>query len=363
MRYQEIKLNENTKVNNTVEKTNLLGIKQEILDRLENIELDKEGRRILAKVQDILTKNKTVDTLSAFAQRVEGIGVSDKDVAQAIDQLTKLIGAASQITTPKDRDFFFKLWEEDRIVKVDALMKGDRVYKMSELFSFYGKSRAITYIVNALAKDAGYGLGKGEFLLAVLSRRIKKAPGKGDLIIDDASIEVKATDGGSPRFADQEVRVGQGYEQTRDAILRKYAEQIKQVGGLGKTGLSLEKYVALGKFVEDKNEFKSDTASLLSRIFPEQDSSEILNLIISGNAAQARQRFGEQTYNRYMDIKDDEAVLYINLADKNEPTYVLFRTVDDLTKMGLQFKVGNIYILGASGNRDVYPQTAVVPIK
>lgn len=362
MRYKEIKIFEDAKENTTVQKSNLLGIKQEILDRLENLQLDKEGRRILAKVQDILVKNKTVDTLSAFAQRVEGIGVTDKDVAQAVDQLTKLIGAASQITTPKDRDFFFKLWEEDRIVKVDALMKGDRVYKMSELFAFYEKSRAITYIVNALAKDAGYGLGKGEFLLAVLSRRIKKASGKGDLIIDDAQIEVKATDGGSPRFADQEVRVGQGYEQTRDAIIKKYNDAIVQVGGLSKTGLSLEKYVALGQVVEDKNEFKNDTSALLARIFPEQDSSEIVDLIVSGNAAQARQRFGEQTYNRYMNIKDDEAVLYINLASK-EPTYVLFRTVDDLTKMGLQFKVGNIYILGASGNRDVYPQTAVVPIK
>lgn len=363
MRYKELKLIEDAKENTVVRQSNLLGIKQEILDKLDALELDKDGKRILARVQDILATNKTIDTLGSFAKRIEGIGVSDKDVAMAIDQLTKLIAAASQTTSPKDRDFFFKLWEGDRIVKVDALMKGDRVYKMSELFNFYGKSRAITYIVNSLSKDAGYGLGKGEFLLAVLSRRIRKAPGKGDLIIDDMSVEVKATDGGSPRFADQEVRVGQGYEQTRDALLKKYSAQIVKVGGVGKTGLSLEKYVQLGQLPDiDKNQFKSDTASLLGRIFPEQDSSEIVNLIVSGNSARARQRYGEQTYNRYMSIKDDDAVLYINLASK-EPTYVLFRTVDDLTKMGLQFKVGNIYILGASGNRDVYPQTAVTLIK
>jgi hypothetical protein len=361
MRYQDFRIVEAPEIEtSSISAGNLLGIRQEILDKIESLPSSKDSKRILQKIQDILTQNKAVDNLQGYAQRIKDIGVTDDDVAKAIDQLTRLIGAAAQITTPKDRDFFFKLWEEDRIVKVDELLKGGRVYKMSELFNFYNKSRAITYIVNALAKDAGYGLGKGEFLLAVLSRRIKKAPGKGDLLIDDLSIEVKATDGGSPRFADQEVRVGQGYEQTRDAIIKKYADAIDQIGGLKKTGLSLEKYVALGQVVDDKVGFKNDTSALLGRIFPEQDSSKIVNLIVSGNAVEARQKFGEQTYNRYMDIKDDDAVLYINLAAKDEPTYVLFKTVEDLKNMGLRFKTETIYILGMSGNRDVYPQMAVV---
>ena len=50
-----------------------------------------------------------------------------------------------------------------------------------------------------------------------------------------------------PRFADQEVRVAQGYEQTRDQLFDLYKEEIAQTGGAGKTGLNLEKWIAVGQ--------------------------------------------------------------------------------------------------------------------
>lgn len=364
MRYNDFRLVEAEQQPTTsYDVGNLLGIKQAILDKIEGLPENKDSRRILDRVQDILGKVDAVDNLKAYASRVEEIGISDDDVAKAIDQLTKLIGAAALATTVKDREFFFKLWEGDRLVKVDTLMQGGRVFNLSDLFEYYRTSKAVQYIVNSLSKDAGYGLGKGEFLLAVLSRRIQKAPGKGDLLVDGMSVEVKATDGGSPRFADQEVRVGAGYEQVRDQLIKKYANEIKQIGGMKRTGLNIDDWIRIGQLAQDKAGYKADTEALLHRIFPEQDSTPILNAIIAGKSGTTKSLYANLTFNRYMDIKNDDAVLYINFAARPEPTFVLFRTTEDLAKMGLYFHSETIYIIGASGNRDVYPQMKVAAVK
>ena len=342
-----------------LDKKNLLGLRQEILDKLEALPQTKDARRTLEKVRELLQATDATDNLKAYADRITDLGAQDTDVAGAVEQLTKLIGAVVQMTSVKDKNLFFKLWEGDRLVKVDKLMKGGEVMNLSELFSYYGRSKAVTYVVNSLSKDAGYGLGKGEFLLAVLSRRIQKAPGKGDLLIDGKSIEVKATDGGSPRFADQEVRVAQGYEQTRDQLLDLYKEEIAQIGGRGKTGLNLDKWVQVGQQTTvDKPTFAKNTQALLSKIFPEMDNTALANAIAAGQLGKAKSLYANSSFTRYMNIKQDEAVLYINLS-KKDPTYVMFRTVEDLANMGLRLHADTIYILGMSGNRDVYPQMSV----
>jgi len=342
-----------------INKKNLLGLRQEILDKLESLPQTKDARRTLEKVRELLQATDATDNLKAYAERITDLGAQDNDVAGAVEQLTKLIGAVVQMTSVKDKNLFFKLWESDRLVKVDKLMKGGEVMNLSELFSYYGRSKAVTYVVNSLSKDAGYGLGKGEFLLAVLSRRIQKAPGKGDLLIDGKSIEVKATDGGSPRFADQEVRVAQGYEQTRDQLFDLYKEEIAQIGGAGKTGLNLDKWVQVGQQTTvDKPTFAKNTKALLSKIFPDLDNTALANSIAAGQLGKAKSLYANSSFTRYMKIKQDEAVLYINLS-KKDPTYVMFRTVEDLANMGLRLHADTIYILGMSGNRDVYPQMSV----
>ena len=342
-----------------VDRKNLLGLRQDILDKLEALPQTKDSRRTLEKIRELLQATDATDNLRAYAERITDLGAQDTDVAGAVEQLTKLIGAVVQMTSVKDKNLFFKLWEGDRLVKVDKLMKGGEVMNLSGLFSYYGRSKAVTYVVNSLSKDAGYGLGKGEFLLAVLSRRIQKAPGKGDLLIDGKSIEVKATDGGSPRFADQEVRVAQGYEQTRDQLFDLYKEEIAQTGGAGKTGLNLEKWIAVGQQTTvDKPTFAKNTAALLNKIFPEMDNTALSTAIAAGQLGKAKSLYANASFTRYMNIKQDEAVLYINLS-KKDPTYVMFRTVEDLANMGLYLHAETIYILGMSGNRDVYPQMSV----
>jgi hypothetical protein len=339
---------------------NLLGLKQDVLDMVNNLQAGKETRRILEKVKELLAVNKVADSLGAYASRVKDQGATDTDVAKAANQLTNLIAAAAEQTSLQDREFFFKKWEADQIVKVDKLLSGDQRYVVGDIFEYYGKSKAITFIVNALAKEAGYGLGKGELLLAVLSKRINKAPGKGDLIIDNKSIEVKTNDGGAPRFADQEVRVGAGYEKKRDEIIQAYAPQIEALGGLGKTGLNIDNYIGIGQSEGvDKAKFRADTAELVNRIFDGKvETSDLVDAIMNKKSGTSKKLFAEKTFQRYMDIKQDDAVLFINLKAK-EPTYVMFKTVADLEKLGLYLHAKTIYILGMSGNRDVFPQMSI----
>lgn len=339
---------------------NLLGLKQDVLNMVSNLQASKDTRRILEKVRELLAKNNATDNLSAYASRVQDLGATDSDVKKAADQLTNLIAAAAEQTSLQDREFFFKKWESDQIVKVEKLLEGGKKFLISELFEYYGQSKAIKFIVNALSKEAGYGLGKGELLLAVLSQRINKAPGKGDLLIDGKSIEVKATDGGSPRFADQEVRVGSGYEQKRDEIIMAYSAQIQALGGLGKTGLNLANYIAIGQSEGvDKTKFGTDTAELLDRIFDGKvDTADLLQAILNKKVGTAKKLFAEKTFQRYMDIKQDDGVLYINFAAK-EPTYVMFKTVEDLEKLGLYLHAKTIYIIGMSTDRSVFPQMSI----
>ena len=84
----------------------------------------------------------------------------------------------------------------------------------------------------------------------------------------------------------------------------------------------------------------------------------MLQAILNKKVGTAKKLFAEKTFQRYMDIKQDDGILYINLAAK-EPTYVMFKTVEDLTKLGLYLHAGTIYIIGMSGNRDVFPQMSI----
>ena len=92
---------------------NLLGLKQDVLDMVSNLQAGKDTRRILEKVRELLAKNNATDNLSAYASRVQDLGATDSDVKKAADQLTNLIAAAAEQTSLQDREFFFKKWESD----------------------------------------------------------------------------------------------------------------------------------------------------------------------------------------------------------------------------------------------------------
>lgn len=340
---------------------NPLGLKAEILDQIRELPDDKEAKRVLAKVKDLLNSVNAVNSLEAYKSRLDPLAQQDADVQRAMSQLVNLMAAAAARTTPKDRDFFLKKWEDDNIVKIDRITTPGATYTIDQVFNYYGMSPAITFVVDALSKVSEYGMGKGEVVFAVLSKRITKAT-KGDLEIKSGEgtlkVEVKATDGGSPRFADQEVTVAPGYEQIRDKVLKFYSKQIDEIGGVSKTGLNIDNWMAIGQRKDiDKNLFNTHTFELLEKIFPGQDNTELAQAIANGKSGTSKGLYANKTYERYMNIKNDDVVMYINFGG-DKPRYTIFKTVEDLQKLGMRFHASTTYILGF-GSRSVYPQMSL----
>lgn len=345
---------------------NPMGLTADVVAKIKSLPNNKQTQRIIQQVKDLLDNVDVGTSLEVYKQRLEPIAQDDADVEKAINQLTNLIAAAAAQTSVKDRDFLIKKWSADQIVKLDRLKTAGTNYTVTQLFNYYGKSPAITFIVDSLSKVEGYGMGKGEVVFAVLSKSITKAQ-KGDLEIQETSpdgktstfkIEVKATDGGSPRFSDQEVKTGPGYETMRDELEEKYKEPLTDMKAIKSTGVNITNWIALGQRQEiDKQVFYTDTLNLLEKIFPNQDNVDLATLISQGKEGSAKAMYANKTFTRYMSIKDDDVVMYINFA-KTPPTYTIFTTVEDLEKMGMRFHAETIYILG-QGSRSVYPQMGV----
>ena len=345
---------------------NPLGLKGEVLDKIKTMPDDKEAKRVLAKVKDLLNSVNAVNSLEAYKAQLEPVAQVDVDVQKAMNQLVNLLAAAAAQTSPRDRDFFLKKLEADNIVKVERMLDRGKAFTIDQMFNYYGKSPAITFIVDALSKVSDYGMGKGEVVFAVLSKRISKAV-KGDLEVKTGEegtlkVEVKATDGGSPRFADQEVTVAPGYEQVRDQLLKIYEPQLKDLGHSGKkTGVNIDNWIAIGQRSDiDKDQFNTHTFELLEKIFPGQDNTDLAQAIANGKSGTAKGIYANSTYERYMNIKNDDIVMYINFKGGN-PTYTMFKTVEDLTSMGMRFHASTIYILGF-GARSTYPQMSMSAI-
>jgi len=209
---------------------------------------------------------------------------------------------------------------------------------------------------------AALGQGKGEFALSVLSKNIAK-PQKGDLVVDGTKVEVKTTDGGAGRFTDQEVRPGAGFEQVARqlaALLAPY--QAKAT----KSGPNLDNivniYSTISKDAEKKEEADNIINSIeqcISLIFQGQDVGPIVNAIKAGNVNSAKQEYAKTSFNYYMDKKEDEGVLYINLT-KDPISLIWFADADDLTASGLRLHAGTVYITSVSDVRLPYPQMEIV---
>ena len=136
-----------------VDRKNLLGLRQDILSKLEALPQTKDSRRTLEKIRELLQATDATDNLKAYAERITDLGAQDTDVAGAVEQLTKLIGAVVQMTSVKDKNLFFKLWESDRLVKVDKLMKGGEVMNhCPDCLVITEDPKAVTYVVNSIKR-------------------------------------------------------------------------------------------------------------------------------------------------------------------------------------------------------------------
>jgi hypothetical protein len=331
----------------------LEAFKQAIAGRIKELPPDDATIKALREIEDLLKHVHAGGKVGIINGQLQQL--KDPTVTAAQKELARYI--LSLDFSPEERQELFTLWGADEIVNRAKLLSPGK-HNFSEIINGYDKPK-IREFVDDMMRIAALGQGKGEFGLSVLSKNINKPPGKGDLVIDGKKIEAKTTDGGAGRFTDQEVRPGEGFE----AAARKLNQYVQQLGyNMPKSGLSMANTVKVGQEMEKKfqaNYFKLVEIVITLIFNSKQNVTPIMQAIKSGNTNTALQEYAKANFNYYMSMKDDEGVLYINLA-KDPITTVFFRNADELAKSGLRLHAGTIYITSISDVRLPYPQMEIV---
>jgi hypothetical protein len=331
----------------------LEAFKQSIASKIKELPPDDATVKALREIEDLLKNVHAGGKVGIINGQLQQL--NDPTVTAAQKELARYI--LSLDFSPEERTELFTLWGADKIVNRKKLLSPGK-HNFSEIINGYDKPK-IREFVDDMMRIAALGQGKGEFGLSVLSKNINKPSGKGDLLIDGKKIEAKTTDGGAGRFTDQEVRPGEGFE----AAARKLNQYVQQLGyNMPKSGLSMANTVKVGQEMEKKfqaNYFKLVEIVITLIFNSKQNVASIMQAVKSGNTNAALQEYAKANFNYYMSMKDDEGVLYINLA-KDPITTVFFRNADELAKSGLRLHAGTIYITSISDVRLPYPQMEIV---
>lgn len=330
-------------------------IKQVIANKIKQLPDDDVTKKALAEIEDLLKNVNAGGKAGIINGKLQAI--DDPTVRAAQKELARYILSIDM--TPEQRDQLFELWQSDKLVKHDVLLKkGQKT--IADVITNYNSNPAIKELVDDVMSIAALGQGKGEFGLSVLSRQINK-PEKGDLVIKGIPIEVKTTDGGAGRFTDQEVRPGEGFEMAA----RNLNAFFKTQGiNLPKSGVSMTQAVQMAQNLPAKERpaYIKLVREVIGRIFSGMDVEPIINSIESGNLNNALKEYSEASFNYYMSKKNDEGVLYISLA--HTPTLmVMFKDARDLAATGMRFHSKTIYITSINDVRLPYPQMEIVPTK
>ena len=331
----------------------LEAFKQALAGRIKELPPDDTTVKALREIEDLLKNVHAGGKVGIINGQLQQL--NDPTVTAAQKELARYI--LSLDFSPEEREELFTLWGSDKIVNRKKLLSPGK-NNLSDIISGYDKPK-IREFVDEMMHIAALGQGKGEFGLSVLSKNINKPQGKGDLLIDGKKIEAKTTDGGAGRFTDQEVRPGEGFE----AAARKLNAFVQQSGfSMPKSGLSMANTVKVGQDIDKKSQtqyFKL-VETVINLIFNgSQSVSPIMQAIKSGSTTAALQEYAKANFNYYMSMKDDDGVLYINLA-KDPITTVFFRNAEELAKSGLRLHAGTIYITSIADVRLPYPQMEIV---
>lgn len=316
----------------------------------------------MAEIEDILTHINAGGKLGIINSKLEDL--NDPTVLAAQKEIARYIASIDMTAT--QRDELFNTWKSDKLVNVDKLLSSGK-HSFNEIFTGYDSNPAIAELVNSLMKVSALGQGKGEFGFNVLSKRIAKPVGKGDLLIDNRKIEVKTVDKAAARFTDREVKPAAGYESAAQAV-NSFVKARKQdePDYVPTSGLNLNKAVAFGQTLTDKEQkqYYSLVEQLIKLIFGGQNSdsgdvSSVMKGIKSGNYKEAIQSYALASFNYYINLKDDEGVLYINLAGDSKFT-IFYKSADELAELGQRFNAESVYIT-STNFQEVYPKISIVP--
>ena len=265
----------------------------QIFENVDRREVDAVKNALAAKIKTLPPSDESIKTLREIEDLLRHVHAGGK-MGYINTELGKIqdptVLAAQRLIaryvlsldmTPDQREELFKLWREDKLVDRKKLLSGNKLL-VGDIITSYNTNPAIKELVDDLMSISFLGQGKGEFGLSVLSKNISKQEGKGDLLIDGKDVEVKTTDAGAARFSDQEVTVGQGYEQAAINLNNFLGDQGYIVKG---SGLNLPTAVTISQGLDPKKkpEYIKLVDAVISKIFQGENVKPIVDAISNGD--------------------------------------------------------------------------------
>jgi hypothetical protein len=373
-------------------------LKQILASKITTLPADEQSIRTLREIEDLLRDVNAGGFKGLLKKDLQAI--DDPAVTAAQKEIAMYIMNIDG--TLEERKELFDLWRADKIVNKDMLFSGDDA-GFDEIFNGYGTNTYVTELVNTLMRVNSNGHGKGEFALSVFSKDINKPPGsKGDLIAHyDGKllhVEVKTSDSGaisvdpetgeetvgkpsSARFGDQEVTVSdEWYVHAKDLnnFVQGRGEYAKRKGikiAIPPSGMNLTKAIEVHQNLEPalQSVFLKKLTTTVKSIFSKTGNikradyikrlnsnvKDVVNSIEMGSVNGAKQAYTQATLHYYMSMKQDDGVLFIDLANQ---MVIWYKNADELTSKGLRLDASTIFLTGISDpKRTAFPQVFVRP--
>jgi hypothetical protein len=361
--------------------TELAGLKAVIASKIKELPPDDATIKALREIEDLLRDVNAGGKAGIINKELQSI--NDNAVLSAQKLLARYI--LSMDVMPDERNKFFETWRADKIVNIEKLLSKNR-QTFADVFNGYTENKAIEEFVNDVMEVSELGMGRGEFGLNVLSKRIwAPADNKGDLKMKlggkDMQIECKTSMGGAARFSDQEVRPAEGYEQAAidlNNFVKKnktYPVNVLFPKGFSGYGINLNKAIEFHQNIKpsEKAQFMGLVKNVVTKIFgglktdrPEdraplvKNVNDIIKAIAAGDSGAGLQAWSQASFNYYMSKKEDDGVLYIDLVNKE---FVFYSKASDLEIAGLRLDAKTVYLSTVKDpGRGVYPQIEIVPM-
>ena len=343
---------------------NLTESKDDLIAKLSDLPDDEATKKLVNYIEQLIDDMGVGGKIQSLSSQLEII--PDVDVKKAVNQIAKII--ASIEMSPTERAQLFVDWKADKIVNVDALLSTSTV-SLETIFNGYGDKGEshITELVDDLNQVVQYGIGPGEFALAVLSQRIEgigassgdnedgEGEGKGDLLIDKSPIELKTTRKNSARFNDRQVVASDSYKTMVTAFFTKYDEKFKELEAQGlkvrvKSGMQQGHVI---NFLKAVPEAEKEVAEIISNIFTALPISggPIARFLAQGDKNQAMQLIAQSNVNNYLTHKRGSGNLAgILFLDLNKQAFTFIKEVSDLEGTGLRLHAKTNYLITTSEN-------------
>lgn len=355
-------------------------VKNSLAVKIKQLPDDETTAKALAEIEDLLKHVNAGGRKGMIDRKLQEIG------DPAVDHFRKLIAtyvlSIIEDKPIKEREELFDLWKADKIVLIDKLLT-KKMNNFSDVFNGYGKNSVITELIDDLMKINGYGQGKGELALNILSKSIHKPStsyntnlkgkdneeeNKGDLVINGKKYEVKTKDGGAARFVDQEVKPAKGYEAAAVELNQFIRNNKQAMPGvrLVKSGINAGEAINFYGALQD-NKLKAEYLRLIEKnlvlIFGGEEMADrstirqLMNAVKTLDIPSFLQLFSVASLNYYLSVKKDEGIISFDL-NNNQVTY--YESAEDLANMKQRFHAETFY-LGNNNPREVYPKLSIQP--